>query len=43
MPDGLSEIAYASRRLPWRVRLAKWLLPKRYGVVIEEGWEDRRV
>lgn len=26
-----------------RVKLAKWILPRRYGVVREVGWEDIRV
>jgi len=26
-----------------RVRIAKWILPRKYGVVREVGWEDIRV
>ena len=29
--------------LPFRVRLAKLILPRKYGVVVEEGYEDLRV
>lgn len=38
------KLAVSETVIGWRIGVAKFVLPRHgYGVVVEEGWDDRRV